>query len=150
VEPSALTEEDTMIDLRGLTTVTFWADDVTEAARWYTDALGVEPYFVRPEPPAPPAYVEFRLGDTLDELGIVDRRWAPAAATSGPGGAVAYWHVADVRATYAELLHLGATPYEEPTERGDGGWITAAVVDPFGNVLGLMHSPHYLEILARS
>ena len=138
-----------MIDLRGLTTVTFWADDVVEAARWYAEVLGVEPYFVRPEPPAPPAYVEFRIGDSADELGIVDRRWAPAAATSGPGGAVAYWHVADVRATYAELLDLGATPYEEPTDR-ESGWVTASVVDPFGNVLGLMHSPHYLEILART
>jgi hypothetical protein len=33
--------------------------------------------------------------------------------------------------------------------RGEGGWITASVIDPFGNVLGLMHSPHYLELLGR-
>jgi hypothetical protein len=25
--------------------------------------------------------------------------------------------------------------------------VTAAVVDPFGNVLGVMYNPHYLEIL---
>lgn len=25
---------------------------------------------------------------------------------------------------------------------------TASVVDPFGNVLGVMHDPHYLEVLA--
>jgi hypothetical protein len=25
--------------------------------------------------------------------------------------------------------------------------VTAAVVDPFGNVLGIMYNPHYLEIL---
>ena len=32
-------------------------------------------------------------------------------------------------------------------ERGEAGWVTASVVDPFGNILGLMHSPHYLEML---
>jgi hypothetical protein len=25
---------------------------------------------------------------------------------------------------------------------------TASVVDPFGNILGLMYNPHYLEILS--
>jgi hypothetical protein len=28
--------------------------------------------------------------------------------------------------------------------------VTAAVVDPFGNVLGIMYNPHYLEILQSS
>jgi hypothetical protein len=28
--------------------------------------------------------------------------------------------------------------------------VTAAVVDPFGNVLGVMQNPHYLEILRSS
>jgi catechol 2,3-dioxygenase-like lactoylglutathione lyase family enzyme len=60
--------------LRGMATVSLWADDVEAAVDWYTRILGVEPYFVRPEPPAPPAYVEFRIGDTEDELGIIDRR----------------------------------------------------------------------------
>ena len=27
--------------------------------------------------------------------------------------------------------------------------MTASVVDPFGNVLGVMTNPHYLEILER-
>lgn len=31
--------------LRGLTTVSFWADDVSAARDWYTDVLGIEPYF---------------------------------------------------------------------------------------------------------
>ncbi|MFH5823715.1 alpha/beta fold hydrolase [Georgenia sp. AZ-5] len=134
--------------LRGLSTVTYWADDVAAAVRWYTEVLGVEPYFVRPPAPAPAAYVEFRIGDYQHELGIIDRRYAPAGAASGPGGAVAYWHVDDVRGAYDRLLAMGATPYENVTER-EAGFVTASVVDPFGNVLGLMHSPHYLEILGR-
>jgi hypothetical protein len=28
--------------------------------------------------------------------------------------------------------------------------VTASVVDPFGNVLGIMYNPHYLEILQSS
>jgi hypothetical protein len=26
--------------------------------------------------------------------------------------------------------------------------VTASVVDPFGNIIGVMYNPHYLEILA--
>lgn len=132
------------VRLRGLSTVVLAADDVAAAARWYADVLGVEPYFVSPEPPAPAAYVEIRLGDDEDELGLVDRRYLPAASSRGPGGAVAYWHVDDVRATHAQLLAAGATTWEEPVDRSGEGWVTSAVVDPFGNVLGLIHSPHWL------
>ena len=42
--------------LRGLTTVSFFADDVTAARAWYTELLGIEPYFVRPSE-GRPAYV---------------------------------------------------------------------------------------------
>jgi hypothetical protein len=45
---------------------------------------------------------------------------------------------------------MGATEYEPLTVRGEAGWITASVVDPFGNIVGLMYSPHYVEILASS
>lgn len=134
--------------LRGLANVSYWTDDVTAAARWYADLLGIEPYFARPED-GPPTYVEFRVGDALDELGLVDRRYAPAAATDGPGGAVVYWHVDDVVGTYDRLLAMGATEYDPPTERGEG-FVTAAVVDPFGNVLAIQHNPHYLQMLGAS
>jgi hypothetical protein len=29
------------------------------------------------------------------------------------------------------------------------GFVTATVVDPFGNVLGVMYNPHYVEVLAQ-
>jgi predicted enzyme related to lactoylglutathione lyase len=133
--------------LRGMATVSLWADDVEAAVDWYTRILGVEPYFVRPEPPDPPAYVEFRIGDTEDELGIIDRRFAPPGG-SGPGGVVTYWHVDDLRDTYQRLLDAGATTYEPPTDR-EAGFATAAVLDPFGNILGVMYNPHWLERSAR-
>ncbi len=136
------------MSLRGFSTLNFWADDVAAAAAWYTEFLGVEPYYSQPGPDGRPAYIEFRIGDSLDELGIIDRRWAPPGAATEPGGAVMHWHVDDLEATVERLLSLGATEYQPITPHGDEGFITAAVVDPFGNVLGVMNNPHYLEMLA--
>jgi len=132
---------------RGFATITFYADDLDAARVWYTELLGVEPYYAFPEPPAPPAYVEYRVGDDGDELGFIDRRYAPAGASNAPGGAVMFWHVDDVTATVTKLMAMGATEYEPVTER-EAGFTTASVVDPFGNVLGVMRNPHYLEVLA--
>ena len=125
--------------LRGLTTISFWAADLVAAKKWYAELLGIDPYFERP------GYVEFRLGDYQHELGLIDSRYAPNGSSTGPAGAVVYWHVDDVTATLEKLLSMGAKEYEAPTERG-AGFITASVVDPFGNILGIMYNPHYLEI----
>jgi predicted enzyme related to lactoylglutathione lyase len=134
---------------RGFATISFYADDLAAAADWYTDLLGAKPYYVFPQPPAPPAYLEFRVGDDEDELGFIDRRYAPPGAAGAPGGAVTYWHVDDLAGTVRRLLAMGATEYQPITHHGDGeGFVTASVVDPFGNVLGVMHNPHYLEIRA--
>jgi hypothetical protein len=47
----------------------------------------------------------------------------------------------------ARLLELGATQLEAPRDFGHA-FIGASVIDPFGNVLGVMQNPHYLEVLA--
>lgn len=131
--------------LRGMATVTFWADDLDAAIAWYTELLGVEPYYRFPYE-GKAAYIEFRLGDSQDELGFIDRKYAPAGAPTEPGGAVLHWHVDDVEAVLERLLAMGAKEYQPLTKR-EAGFNTAAVVDPFGNVLGIMYNPHYLEIL---
>ncbi|MCP2032399.1 putative enzyme related to lactoylglutathione lyase [Okibacterium sp. HSC-33S16] len=130
--------------LRGLATVSFYADDIDAAREWYTELLGIAPYFVRPET-GPAAYIEFRLGDFEHELGIIDRRYSPNPRTD-PGGAVVFWHVDDVEQALERLLARGATEYEAITKR-EAGFVTASVVDPFGNILGVMYNPHYLDIL---
>jgi predicted enzyme related to lactoylglutathione lyase len=130
--------------IRGFCTISYWAADVTAAAKWYSELLGIEPYFVRPEQ-GPPQYVEFRLGDYQHELGIIDKKFQPSAAKAGPGGAVAYWHVDDIAAALERVKKLGAKEYEPLIER-EAGFKTASVVDPFGNVFGLMYNPHYLEV----
>ena len=137
------TTPESAVSLRGLATVTLWADDVPAARAWYADILGLEPYFQRPDAETP-AYVEFRIGDHLDELGIIDRRYAPPGSSTQPGGAIAHWHVDDVEATIAALEAKGATVYMPLTVR-EAGFVTAAVQDPFGNIIGLMYNPNWLE-----
>lgn len=133
--------------LRGFSTISYWADDVTAAAEWYADLLGVPPYFTRSGPDGRLVYAEFRVGDRQAELGIIDRRYAPPGAATDPGGAIMYWHVDDPHDTVRRLLAAGAHEYEPVTERGPG-FVTAAVVDPFGNILGVMYNAHYLAVLA--
>ena len=131
---------------RGVAQVNISAHDVIKARDWYALFLGIEPYFQRPDSDTP-AYVEFRLGDYQHELGIIDRNYLPENTRASPGGAVVRWHVDDLSATVAQLIKLGAQENEPLTERGDG-LATASVIDPFGNILGLMHRPHYLQMLA--
>ena len=129
-----------MTRLHGLTTMVLTADDVEAAADWYGDVLGATPYFRRPQT-GPAAYVEFRIGPDEDELGIMDRAFAPAGPV-GAGTSITYWQVDDVEATLTDLVARGAVLHLPATERG-GGFTTASVTDPFGNVLGLMQSPHW-------
>ena len=131
--------------LRGLTTVTYQASDLAAAKQWYTGLLRIDPYFNRPE------YVEFRLGDYQHELGILDSKYLPdlggaGSAASGPGGAIVYWAVDDVPAMLERLITLGAKQHQPPRDFG-AGFIGASVIDPFGNILGIMYNQHYLAVL---
>lgn len=104
---------------RGFATIAYFAADMTAAEAWYTELLGIPPYFRR-EIEGETAYLEYRIGDYQAELGIIHSRFAPYGATESPAGI---------------------------TERGDG-FVTAWVVDPFGNIIGIMNNPHYLKVLA--
>jgi predicted enzyme related to lactoylglutathione lyase len=118
-----------------------WAADHQAAVAWYSELLGTTPYFERP------GYAEFRIGDYQTEVGIIDRNYAPHLTfPNGPAGVVLYWHVDDLQQTLARVLAMGATALEAAQDRGRG-FVTATVVDPFGNILGLMQNPHYLEVV---
>jgi len=47
------------------------------------------------------------------------------------------------------LISKGAKIYEPIIDRSAGKmtFVTASVIDPFGNILGVMTNKHYLEIL---
>ena len=135
--------EKNKVKLRGLSTISFFADDLEKAKEWYSEVLGLEPYF------NVPGYTEFRLGDYQHELGIIDSKYAPKTASKVTGGAIVYWHVDNLQETLDLLISKGAKLYEPIMDRSGGkmAFITASVVDPFGNILGVMTNKHYLEIL---
>src|SRR4029453_4308388 len=118
--------------LRGISTVNLWADDLPAATRWYTELLGVEPYFTSEAAGRGPGYVEYRIGDYQHELGIIDRRFAPPGLAPGPGGAGVSGPAEAGGAPRARRVSRGPKPLEALTERGPG-FVTASVLDPFGN-----------------
>jgi predicted enzyme related to lactoylglutathione lyase len=136
------------LNLRGLTTISFYADDMIAARKWYSELLGMEAYFQRPDAENP-AYIEFRIGDYQHELGIIDKKYAPKGSAGEPGGAIVFWHVDDINEAFEKVKAMGATEYEPITNRGVG-FITASVVDPFGNILGLMYNQHYLSVVGEA
>ena len=126
--------------LRGLSTISFFATDHEKAIKWYSDFLGIEPYFKMP------GYVEFRIGDYQNELGIIDSRFVSNTISEIPTGAVIYWHVDNLTETFNKLISMGSKIHQPITDRSNG-FLTASIVDPFGNILGIMTNPHFLDIL---
>ena len=53
-----------------------------------------------------------------------------------------YWGVNDVHQTFSNLLEAGAISHEKPADVG-GGIIVATVKDPWGNIFGIIHNPHF-------
>ena len=129
-----------MTILQGLTTMVLTADDVDAASRWYADLLGITPYYRSPQT-GPCAYTGFRIGPDEDELGIMDRSFMTPSPTP-TASPITYWHTDDIHTTLATFIAHGAHAHTPITERG-GGFTTASIVDPFGNAVGIMHSPHW-------
>ncbi|MGB8472497.1 MAG: hypothetical protein WCE61_00275 [Candidatus Acidiferrum sp.] len=55
---------------------------------------------------------------------------------------MAYWGVADASSALERLLSLGATARTDLQDVGDGIRV-ATVLDPFGNIFGLIENPHF-------
>lgn len=115
----------------GLRTVAYRVDDLEAAKTWYSEALGIAPYFDEPY------YVGFNVGGF--ELGLYP---AEDGVPVGIGGATVYWGVDDIEAAVERLLALGATLHGEIQDVGEG-ILVASVVDPFGNLLGVIRNPHF-------
>lgn len=115
----------------GLRTAIYQVTDIGRAKAWYESVLGISPYFDEP------FYVGFNVGGF--ELGLHPLQDGGA---SGPGGAVAYWGVANMDESWKRLIALGALPIDDPADVG-GGIRVAMVGDPFGNLLGVIENPHF-------
>lgn len=117
--------------IQGLRTVMYHVGDTAAARSWYSEVLGIDPYFDQPE-----YYIGFNVGGY--ELGL-----HPEVAGMPKGdSAFAYWGVNDCRAAFQRLLELKAKPNTEPMDVGEGIWV-ATVLDPWGNVFGVIENPHF-------
>lgn len=116
----------------GLRTAIYNVGDIDRAKEWYAAALGFGPYFDEP------FYVGFDVGGF--ELGLQPDE---PGASRGSTGVTAYWGVDDADAAFGRLLELGATGHGDVQDVG-GGIRVATVLDPFGNVFGVIENPHFL------
>jgi predicted enzyme related to lactoylglutathione lyase len=115
----------------GLRTVIYHAPDLEKTKAWYAEALGIEPYFDQP------FYVGFNVGGY--ELGL-----DPDASSTpgGKGAVVAYWGVTNAEESLRRLVALGATERSGVQDVGEGIRV-ADVLDPFGNVFGIIENPNF-------
>lgn len=123
----------------GLRTVVYPAPDLAASTAWFTELLGIEPYFDEP------FYVGFEVAGY--ELGLLPTPADPPPGSAAPDHpttrpAVAYWGVGDADVALAELVAAGATVVGPVTAVGEG-IRTAEVLEPGGSVMGIIENPHF-------
>ncbi len=119
------------VTYKGLRTCIYRVSDIEKATAWYSKVLGIKPYFNES------FYVGFIVAGY--ELGLQpEESKAPKVAT-----VVTYWGVDDVAKTFQNLIMLGATAFEQPTEVGEG-IIVGAVKDPWENIFGIIYNPTFV------
>lgn len=111
----------------GLRTVIYPAPDLIAATKWWTEFLGLAPYFDEP------FYVGFNPGGY--ELGLL-----PDGDVAT--GALAYWGVDDVVGAVESALLAGAVEHRPVSDVGEG-IMTASVTTPQGSVVGFIFNPHF-------
>ena len=114
--------------IQGLRTVCYPVTDMTLGKIWYSQVLGLEPYFDEP------FYIGFSVGGF--ELGLI-----PDGVPS-TDGSMTYWGVANIVTEVERLTQLGGILHE-PVHDVGGGIQTAAIKDPFGNLFGIIENPHF-------
>ena len=113
----------------GLRTAIYHAPDLAQAKSWYSKILGIEPYFDQP----------FYVGFNVDGYEPVS---TPIRPRPHAPGVVVYWGVSDADAALKRLLSLGATERTNVQDVGEGIRV-ATVLDPFGNIFGVIENPHF-------
>lgn len=115
--------------IQGLRTIIYPVGDLVRAKQWYSQVLGAAPYFDEA------FYVGYAVGGF--ELGLIPD------GVPGAIGSISYWGVPDAQIEMARLTtELGATIHEEVKDVG-GGIKVGAVLDPFGNVFGIIENPAF-------
>ncbi|WP_024756833.1 VOC family protein [Streptomyces exfoliatus] len=109
---------------QGIKTMLHPVSDLGKAKAVYAALLGVAPQIDEPY------YVAFEAAG--QHIGLL-----PGGGPQNLTQSLAYWHVPDIEAKVAELTAAGATVKDAPQDVG-GGRLVATVVDPDGNLLGLL------------
>jgi predicted enzyme related to lactoylglutathione lyase len=116
--------------IQGLRTVIYYVKDLAKAKEWYTKIFQKPPYFDQPY------YVGFNIEGF--ELGL----HPDLEGENFDNNTVAYWGVKDAHTVYKHLLENGSIANEEIKDVG-GGILLGTVIDPAGNVFGIIENPHF-------
>lgn len=127
----SIIEKEMNTPILGLRTVIYKVGDINEAKIWYAKAFQTEAYFDEP------FYVGFNIGGY--ELGLLPEENPTTEKTES---ILAYWGVDDIEKEYNRFLATGAIEHEKPTNVG-GELMVASVIDPWGNIIGLIFNPAF-------
>ncbi|MFD3663302.1 VOC family protein [Streptomyces sp. NPDC058659] len=109
---------------QGIKTMLHPVSDLAKAKAVYAALLGVAPQIDESY------YVAFEAEG--QHIGLL-----PGGGPQGLTSSLAYWHVPDIEAKLAEVTAAGATVKDAAQDVG-GGRLVATVVDPDGNLIGLL------------
>ena len=112
---------------RGLKATIYYVDDIAKARDWYNKALSTGPYLDQPY------YVGYDIGGS--EFGL-----EPGDSKKG-NNVVAYWGVENIENELKRLIGLGAKE-NKGVQVVNRDVKIASIVDPFGNILGIIENHH--------
>ncbi|MEV4441789.1 VOC family protein [Streptomyces sp. NPDC049577] len=119
-----MTSSPTSSPTQGIKTVLHPVSDLAQAKAVYAALLGVAPQTDEPY------YAGFEAAG--QHIGLL-----PGGGPQGLTASLAYWHVPDIAEKLAQVTAAGAT-VKEPVHDVGGGRLVATVIDPDGNLLGLL------------
>ncbi len=116
--------------LKGLRTIVYHVNDLEAAKNWFYQVFEISPYFDEP------FYVGYNIGGY--ELGLDPD---PSLYTNG-NNTITYWGVDSIETCFEKFKSLNIKIHDEPRNVGGDIWV-GAIIDPFGNIIGLIQNPEF-------
>lgn len=112
--------------VKSFATLRMSVSDIQKSRDWYRAFFGIEPVEDLEN------FVSFRIGDTLFDLSVADKK-SPLST----GGSVGYWLVDSLDEAIEKAKSLGADVYRGPLRVDEVQRTIVQIKDPQGNVFGL-------------